>query len=124
MTNNESKSRVYLVKDEDLGISKIGHKKDGNSRMETRESYIKNKYPTHLQCVKLSRPMQKKDALELESKLHKACEQYRTQYPEVTMSVEKGGQVFSVVCRANGYTEWFDLPAEVEAQIMLELELA
>ena len=124
MTKNESKSRVYLIKDNDLGILKIGHKKDGNPRMETRESYIKNKYPTNLQCVKLSRPMRKEDALELEAKLHMACAQYRTQYPEVTMSIEKGWQIFSAVCRANGYTEWFELPGEVEAQIMIELELA
>ena len=124
MKTNESKSRVYLIKDNDLGIFKIGHKKEGNSRMETRESYIKNKYPTNLQCVKLSRPMRKKNALELETKLHMACAQYRTQYPEVIMSVEKGGKIFSAVCRANGYTEWFDLPEEVEAQIMVELELA
>lgn len=124
MTKNESKSRVYLVKDHDLGIFKIGHKKDRNSRMETRKSYIKNKYPTNLQCVKLSRPMRKKDALELETKLHMACAQYRTQYPEVTMSVDKGGKIFSTICRANGYTEWFELPDEVEAQIKIELELA
>ena len=120
----EMNSRVYFVKDLDLGLVKIGHKKDGNSRMETQESFLKNKYPTNLKCIRLSPCLARSKAIELEQRLHAICSTHRCQYPSVTLSVEHNGKTYSAECNANGYTEWFDLPDEVEALVLRLIENA
>ena len=107
--------QVYLLKDHDMGLYKIGLRSCGSPRFLKESSLIKNGYATDIQQVTVSSPVNKDIAASLEQTLHHMFSQQRTNYPAtVVTSTLPDGTTKSINRNPNGHTEWFNLtPDEV-----------
>ena len=105
--------QVYLLKDHDMNLFKIGLRSIGSPRFLKESSLIKNGYATDIQQVTCSEPVSKEVAKSLEQTLHHMFSDKRTNYPATTVTTTlPNGNTKSIQRYPNGHTEWFNLTDE------------
>ena len=102
--------QVYLLRDNDLHIYKIGRRTIGTSRFLTDGSFIKNGYCTDIEQLKASNGLSAEETNRLERVLQDMFKDKSAQYPQVIMTTcVPNGKPVSINRRPNGHTEWYDL---------------
>ena len=105
--------QVYLLKDHDMNLYKIGLRSCGSPRFLKESSLIKNGYATNIKQVTVSRPIDSRNADHCERYLHRLFSSQRTHYPPtVITSTLPDGTTKSINRNPNGHTEWFNLTEE------------
>ena len=105
--------QVYLLKDYDMNLYKIGLRSIGSPRFLKESSLIKNGYATNIKQVICSVAINKELAAALESVLHSTFSEQRVKYPATTITTTlPNGSTKSIQRSPNGHTEWFNLTPE------------
>ena len=105
--------QVYLLKDHDMNLYKIGLRSCGSPRFLKESSLVKNGYATDIKQLTVSTPVSKDIASSLEQTLHHMFSQQRTNYPStIVTSTLPDGTTKSINRNPNGHTEWFNLTEE------------
>ena len=102
--------QVYLLKDNDLNIYKIGRRTIGTPRFLTTENITKNGYCTDIKQLQTSTGLTPKETNKLEKVLQGIFSHKNVTYPPVIMTVcLPDGKPVSINRRPNGHTEWYEL---------------
>ena len=102
--------QVYLLKDNDLNIYKIGRRTIGTPRFLTNGSLIKNGYPTDIKQLQTSTGLSPEKTNKLEKLLQDSFSHKNVTYPPVIVTVcLPDGKPVSINRRPNGHTEWYNL---------------
>jgi hypothetical protein len=111
--------QVYILKDNDLNIHKIGRRTVGTPRFLTESSLRKNGYVTDIEQVSTTRGLDGEDVKNLETVLQDMFSSKRVTYPSIvfTMTLPNGNTI-SKNRRPSGYTEWFDLSVDEVSEVM------
>jgi len=105
--------QVYLLKDHDMNLFKIGLRSIGSPRFLKESSLIKNGYSTNITQLTCSKDLSKDVAASLEQTLHHMFSDKRTHYPATTVTTTlPNGNTKSIERYPNGHTEWFKLNPE------------
>lgn len=111
--------QVYLLKDNDLNIYKIGRRTIGTPRFLTKGSLIKNGYPTDIEQLQTSTGLSGEDTNKLEKVLQDMFTDKNVTYPPVVVTVcLDDGEPISINRRPNGHTEWYKLNEEDVNEVM------
>jgi hypothetical protein len=101
--------QVYLLRDDDLQLYKIGIRGD-KIRFLSETSNLRNGYVTNIYQIKSSGWMSKSETKSLEDMLHKLYEDKNVPYPTVTLTQTlPDGSIITKEKKPKGHTEWFRL---------------
>jgi hypothetical protein len=111
--------QVYILKDNDLNIYKIGRRTVGTPRFLTEGSLKKNGYVTDIEQVSTTRGLDGEDVKNLETVLQDMFSSKRVTYPSIvfTMTLDNGNTI-SKNRRPSGYTEWFNLSVDEVSEVV------
>ena len=111
--------QVYLLKDNDLNIYKIGRRTVGTPRFLTEGNLRKNGYVTDIGQLTSSRGLDGEDVKNLETVLQDMFSSKRVTYPTIVSTVTlPNGNTISKDRRPSGYTEWFNLTVEEVSEVV------
>ena len=111
--------QVYILKDNDLNIYKIGRRTVGTPRFLKESSLRKNGYVTDIEQVSTTRGLDGEDVKNLETVLQDMFSHKRVIYPSIvfTMTLPNGNTI-SKNRRPSGYTEWFNLSVDEVSEVV------
>ena len=111
--------QVYLLKDNNRNLHKIGRRSVGNPRFLRGSSFLKNDYGCDIKQVSVSKGMNKDEVRVLENTLQKLYEDKQVDYPPVTLSETlEDGSVITWTKNRSGYTEWFNLSVDEVSEVV------
>lgn len=111
--------QVYILKDNDLNIYKIGRRTVGTRRFLKEDNLRKNGYVTDIEQLTSSRGLEGEDTKNLETVLQDMFSHKRVKYPSTVSTVTLfNGNTISKTRRPSGYTEWFDLSVDEVSEVV------
>jgi len=111
--------QVYILKDNDLNIYKIGRRTVGTPRFLTESNLRKNGYVTDIEQVSTTRGLDGEDVRNLETVLQDMFSHKRVTSPSIVSTITlPNGNTISKNRRPSGYTEWFNLSVEEVSEVV------